>query len=74
MQTPGGQDHQQFDVAKIKIFSGSMSSFLVLFFSFASSLLLGRCRGLVYNVIHHSDPALGSTAMTNPGEKSLILF
>jgi hypothetical protein len=56
MQTPGGQDHQQFDVAKIKKFSGSMSSFLVLFFSFASSLLLGRCRGLVYNVIH-SDPA-----------------
>jgi hypothetical protein len=35
-----------------------MSSFLVLFFSFASSLLLGRCRGLVYNVIH-SDPAAG---------------
>jgi hypothetical protein len=56
MQTPGGQDHQQFDVAKIKNFSGSMSSFLVLFFSFASSLLLGRCRGLVYNVIH-SHPA-----------------
>jgi hypothetical protein len=64
MQTPGGQDHQQFDVAKIKKISGSMSSFLVLFSSFASSLLLSSIPILL----------LGSTAMANPGEKSLILF
>jgi hypothetical protein len=60
MQTPGGQDHQQFEVDEIQIFSKSMSS------SFLH--LRHRCcqAGVVASYITSSiSILLGSTAMKN---------